>query len=51
MNLSGFGIFKLNHRAARKGRNPRTGEDIDIAASSSPSFVASRGFKEKVKGL
>mmetsp|Transcript_12683 Transcript_12683/g.24772 ORF Transcript_12683/g.24772 Transcript_12683/m.24772 type:complete len:168 (-) Transcript_12683:402-905(-) len=44
--LPGFGTFKLNYRAARKGRNPKTGEEIDIKASYSPSFSASKTFKE-----
>lgn len=47
MQLLGFGTFKLTHRAARKGRNPKTGEDIQIKASNSPSFTASKAFKEK----
>eukprot|EP00591_Stephanopyxis_turris_P000314 CAMPEP_0195523822 /NCGR_PEP_ID=MMETSP0794_2-20130614/23266_1 /TAXON_ID=515487 /ORGANISM="Stephanopyxis turris, Strain CCMP 815" /LENGTH=165 /DNA_ID=CAMNT_0040653903 /DNA_START=66 /DNA_END=563 /DNA_ORIENTATION=+ len=46
VSLQGFGTFKLSHRAARKGRNPRTGEEIDIKASNSPSFSASKTFKE-----
>ncbi|KAL7542265.1 hypothetical protein ACHAXR_011875 [Thalassiosira sp. AJA248-18] len=46
INLPGFGTFKLNFRAARKGRNPATGEEIDIKASFSPSFSASKTFKE-----
>lgn len=40
--LRGFGTFRLAERAARKGRNPRTGEDIDIPASRSLAFKASR---------
>lgn len=46
ISLPGFGTFKLNFRAARKGRNPATGEEIDIRASFSPSFSASKTFKE-----
>lgn len=46
ISLPGFGTFKLNFRAARKGRNPATGEEIDIKASFSPSFSASKTFKE-----
>ena len=46
ISLPGFGTFKLNFRAARKGRNPATGEEIDIKASYSPSFSASKSFKE-----
>ncbi len=44
--LPGFGTFKLNYRAARKGRNPKTGDEIEIKASYSPSFSASKTFKE-----
>lgn len=46
ISLPGFGTFKLNFRDARKGRNPATGEEIDIKASFSPSFSASKTFKE-----
>ena len=46
ISLPGFGTFKLNYRAARKGRNPATGEEIDIKSSYSPSFSASKTFKE-----
>lgn len=46
ISLPGFGTFKLNFRKARKGRNPATGEEIDIKASFSPSFSASKTFKE-----
>lgn len=46
INLPGFGTFKLNFRQARKGRNPATGEEIDIKASYSPSFSASKSFKD-----
>mmetsp|Transcript_6370 Transcript_6370/g.11648 ORF Transcript_6370/g.11648 Transcript_6370/m.11648 type:complete len:186 (-) Transcript_6370:270-827(-) len=46
INLPGFGTFKLNFRQARKGRNPATGEEIQIKASFSPSFSASKTFKE-----
>ena len=40
VSLVGFGTFKVVDRAARKGRNPQTGEEIDIAASRVPRFVA-----------
>lgn len=40
--LRGFGTFRMGERAARKGRNPRTGEEIEIAASRSLAFKASR---------
>lgn len=48
INLLGFGTFKLTARAARKGRNPQTGEELQIKASNSPSFTASKVFKERV---
>mmetsp|Transcript_23690 Transcript_23690/g.40329 ORF Transcript_23690/g.40329 Transcript_23690/m.40329 type:complete len:196 (-) Transcript_23690:338-925(-) len=46
ISLPGFGTFKLTYRAARKGRNPKTGEEIDIKESYSPSFTASKTFKD-----
>lgn len=49
VTLPGFGTWKASERAARVGRNPQTGEDIKIAATTVPSFKAGSGFKEKVK--
>ena len=46
--LPGFGSFKVNERAARTGRNPQTGEAIEIAASKVPAFKAGKGLKEAV---
>jgi nucleoid DNA-binding protein len=46
--LIGFGIFKVNERAAHTGRNPRTGEKIQIAAAKVPAFKASKALKEVV---
>ena len=46
--VAGFGTFKLSSRAAREGRNPKTGETIKIAASTSVSFKAGTALKEKV---
>jgi len=46
ISMMGFGTFKLTHRKARKGRNPKTGEEIEIKASNSPTFTAGKGFKE-----
>ena len=40
--LRGFGTFRLSERSARKGRNPRTGEEIDIPASRNLAFKASK---------
>jgi DNA-binding protein HU-beta len=48
INLSGFGTFKLSQRSARKGRNPQTGEEIQIKASKSVSFTAAKALKEKL---
>ena len=42
VSLVGFGTFKVTHRAARVGRNPKTGEAIQIAASKSPTFKAGK---------
>ncbi|WP_267713174.1 HU family DNA-binding protein, partial [Vibrio parahaemolyticus] len=44
----GFGTFKVNHRAARTGRNPKTGDEIQIAAANVPAFVAGKALKESV---
>ena len=49
VSLIGFGTFKVADRRARKGRNPQTGEEIDIAASKVPKFVAAKALKEAVK--
>ena len=48
VQVLGFGTFENRTRAARKGRNPRTGEEIDIRASSLPSFKAGKSLKEAV---
>jgi DNA-binding protein HU-beta len=44
----GFGTFSVKHRAARSGRNPRTGETIKIAASNVPGFKAGKALKDAV---
>ena len=49
VSLVGFGTFKVSERKARKGRNPQTGKEIDIAASKVPRFIAGKGLKEAVK--
>lgn len=49
ITLTGFGTFSKRHRKGRTGRNPRTGEEIKIAASSVPAFSAGKQFKETVK--
>lgn len=50
INLSGFGSFTLKDRSARKGRNPQTGEEIDIPASKAPNFTAAKAWKDIVNG-
>ena len=45
-----FGTFKITKRAARKGRNPQTGKEIQIPAAKLPVFKASAAFKELVNG-
>ncbi|MFW1840019.1 HU family DNA-binding protein [Acinetobacter gyllenbergii] len=46
--LTGFGTFKVTDRTARTGRNPATGEAIQIAASKAPTFKAGKALKEAV---
>jgi DNA-binding protein HU-beta len=50
VRLVGFGNFYVAKRAAAKGRNPRTGEDIQIKASKNPKFRAGKLLKELVNG-
>lgn len=49
VTLVGFGTFKVDKRKARKGRNPRTGEEIKIKAKKVPKFVPGKALKEAVK--
>ena len=49
VNLSGFGIFQVRNRPARQGRNPRTGETIQIKASKKLRFTPAKVLKEAVK--
>ena len=46
VNLIGFGTFYVGERAARTGRNPRTGKTLEIAAAKSPKFRAGKGLKD-----
>lgn len=46
VQVLGFGTFEVRERAARKGRNPRTGEEIEIKSSKLPSFKAGKSLKE-----
>lgn len=48
VQLVGFGTFEAKDRAARKGHNPMTGEEIDIPASKAPSFKAGKAFKDAI---
>lgn len=48
VTLVGFGTFSVRARAARSGRNPQTGETIQIKASNSPGFKAGKAFKDAV---
>ncbi|KAF0191242.1 MAG: hupB [Gammaproteobacteria bacterium] len=49
VTLVGFGTFTVRKRAARKGRNPQTGEEIRIRASKTPAFRAGKAFKDAIK--
>jgi DNA-binding protein HU-beta len=49
VSLIGFGSFSVRERAARTGRNPRTGATLDIPASNAPVFKASKNLKDAVK--
>ena len=48
VSLVGSGTFSVKHRAAREGRNPRSGETIQIAASNAPAFKAGKALKDAV---
>ena len=48
VQLIGFGTYEVKTRAARDGRNPKTGETIKIAASKAPAFTAGKAFKDAV---
>ncbi|MDZ4133857.1 MAG: HU family DNA-binding protein [Dethiobacteria bacterium] len=49
VQLVGFGTFEVRERKAREGRNPSTGEAIEIAASKVPAFKAGKALKDLVK--
>lgn len=49
ITLPGFGTYLVSNRSARKGRNPRTGEEIDIPAVRIPKFKVGKGFKDAVR--
>ena len=48
VTLVGFGTFSVRDRAERKGRNPQTGEEMDIKAANIPKFVPGKALKEAV---
>ena len=48
ITLIGFGTFKITQTAARKGRNPQTGKEIQIPASKRVRFTAGKGLKDQV---
>ena len=50
VQLLGFGTFEVKDVAAREGRNPKTGETIEIAACKKPSFSAAQALKDAVNG-
>ncbi|ADQ61582.1 HU family DNA-binding protein [Lactobacillus delbrueckii subsp. lactis] len=49
VQLIGFGTFEIRERAARKGRNPQTGAEIEIPASKVPAFKPGKALKDAVK--
>lgn len=49
VQLVGFGTFEVRERAAKEGRNPRTGETLKIEASKVPAFKAGKALKDAVK--
>ncbi len=50
VTFTGFGSFEKRTRAARQGRNPQTGEVIEIAASNAPAFTPGKAFKDACGG-
>jgi DNA-binding protein HU-beta len=48
IQITGFGTFETRKRKARTGRNPRTGKEIKIAATTSPAFRAGKGLKDRI---
>ena len=51
VKLSGFGNFQLRDKSSRPGRNPRTGEDVEISARRVVTFKSGQKLKESVKAL
>ncbi len=50
VSVVGFGSFEVRERAARKGRNPKTGESLSLEASRTPFFLPSQHLRDMVKG-
>lgn len=50
LSIPGFGVFRVKETEARTGRNPQTGEALEIAASKKVSFKVAKGLKDAVKG-
>jgi integration host factor subunit beta len=50
VELRGFGAFSVRHRAPRQGRNPKTGEKVDIEAKSVPFFKAGKELRDRLNG-
>lgn len=50
VQLVGFGTFEVSERAAREGRNPQTGETMEIKASKTPKFKAGKALKDQING-
>jgi DNA-binding protein HU-beta len=48
VQITGFGVFQTRERAAREGRNPRTGEAVKIAAAKVPTFRAGQALKDAI---
>lgn len=49
VSLIGFGTFEAKQRAARKGKNPQTGAEMDIPATTVPAFKAGKALKDAIK--
>lgn len=50
VSIAGFGKFEVRDRAARTGRNPQTGEELEIPASKAPAFRPGKALRDSVKG-
>jgi len=50
IEIRGFGSFHVRERAARRGRNPRTGEEVMVAATRTPFFRVGKALRERVNG-